>query len=88
MVFGRVLLLIGLVTVAWTQSGWSSSDAPLCGDSMEDVLTAARQATNSSSTNACFAVAIERLAAHLEALSTGKEPFGTIKAEAYMHDAK
>lgn len=84
MVFRRIFVVV-LVAAVWTQPGWSFSDVPSCGDSVEDAIASARQAANNDNKDHCLTVAIERLADHVEALRTGRASFGTIRAEVYRH---
>ncbi|MCB0256067.1 MAG: hypothetical protein KDI55_20290 [Anaerolineae bacterium] len=74
----------GIALLATGGTAWAEP-APLCGHSIEDALATARKVEASEVKDACLAEAISRLAAHVEALRTGKEGFGIIKADAYLH---
>lgn len=81
----RHYFLIVLVAAAWAPPGWSVPDEPSCGVTVDDAISAARKSADHVSKDRCLTAAIDRLAAHVDALRTGKEAFGTIKADAYLH---
>ena len=59
-----------------------------CGSTAELAVEIAQHATNPSVRLTCLSFAVEKLLKRVEDLRTGKEPFETVRARAYLHDEK
>lgn len=81
-----VFTCVALAVLAASTAG-ASAEKPvqLCGATVDEALAASRTLKDVGQQQECVAVAIERLAQHVENLRTGEALFGNIRAKSYLY---